>query len=83
MTTKEEIDFAVKWIDDHEDDIGFLPANMLAFAKDFIEAQKQVKNCSISDVEGQSEHLCSNLDKNYNCKNMCLTHCIDGNKFWK
>jgi len=32
---------------------------------------------------GQSEQLCGNLDKNYNCKNMCLTHCIDGNKFWK
>lgn len=35
-----------------------------------------------NDVE-QSEQLCRNLDKNLNCKNMCLTHCIDGNKFWK
>lgn len=34
-------------------------------------------------VAEQSERLCSNLDKNYNCKNMCLTRCIDGNKFWK
>ena len=27
--------------------------------------------------------LCDNLDANNNCKNMCLTRCIDGNKFWK
>ena len=34
-------------------------------------------------VSGRSEQLCGNLDENYNCKNMCLTHCIDGNKFYK
>ena len=27
--------------------------------------------------------LCGNLDENYNCKNMCLTHCINGDKFYK
>ena len=34
-------------------------------------------------VSGRSEQLCGNLDENYNCKNMCLTRCIDGNKFYK
>ena len=32
---------------------------------------------------GVNVQLCGNLDKNYNCKNMCLTHCVDGNKFYK
>ena len=34
-------------------------------------------------VSGRSEQLCGNLDENYNCKNMCLTHCINGDKFYK
>jgi hypothetical protein len=34
-------------------------------------------------VVGRSAQLCGNLDQNLNCKNMCLTHCVDGNKFWK
>ncbi len=34
-------------------------------------------------VSGRSGQLCSNLNENYNCKNMCLTHCVDGNKFYK
>ena len=34
-------------------------------------------------VSGQSEQLCGNLDENYNCKNMCLTRCVDGNEFYK
>jgi hypothetical protein len=41
------------------------------------------KQLTISGGVGRSEQLCGNLDKNLNCKNMCLTHCIDGNKFWK
>ena len=32
---------------------------------------------------GVNVQLCDNLDKNYNCKNMCLTHCVDDNKFYK
>ena len=44
------------------------------------DANKQLALCN---VIGRSEQLCENLDKNLNCKNMCLTHCIDGNKFWK
>jgi len=48
----------------------------------FEEVEKLV-NLTIPNVVGRSEQLCGNLDKNYNCKNMCLTHCIDGNKFWK
>ena len=27
--------------------------------------------------------LCDNLDENYKCKNMCLTRCVNGNKFYK
>lgn len=27
--------------------------------------------------------LCPNLDKNFKCSKMCLTKCVDGNKFWK
>lgn len=34
-------------------------------------------------VSGRSEQLCGNLDENYNCKNMCLTRCVYGNKFYK
>ena len=25
--------------------------------------------------------LCDNLDANKNCKNMCLTRCVDGHEF--
>jgi hypothetical protein len=46
----------------------------------FLETQNQALR--IHDV-GRSEQLCGNLDQNLNCKNMCLTHCVDGNKFWK
>lgn len=34
-------------------------------------------------VSGRSEQLCGNLDENYNCKNMCLTRCVNGKKFYK
>lgn len=37
----------------------------------------------VSPAVKQSEQLCGNLDKNLECRKMCLTHCIDGNKFWK
>ena len=37
----------------------------------------------LHDVVGRSEQLCGNLDENHNCKNMCLTRCVDGNKFYK
>ena len=49
------------------------------------ENQNETQNpkLGISDVSGQSEQLCGNLDENYNCKNMCLTRCVDGNKFYK
>ena len=51
----------------------------------FYEGAKWMRNQVLRthDVLGRSEQLCGNLDKNFNCKNMCLTHCIDGNKFWK
>ena len=50
----------------------------IAFAKHYQALQLQQ-----TGVSGRSEQLCGNLDENYNCKNMCLTHCIDGNKFYK
>lgn len=34
-------------------------------------------------VSGRSEQLCGNLDENYNCKNTCLTRCVNGKKFYK
>ena len=54
---------------------------MDSYAKEYHQAK--LKLLGIADVVGQSEQLCGNLDKDFNCKNMCLTHCIDGNKFWK
>lgn len=39
--------------------------------------------CDLFAVSVRSEQLCENLDENYNCKNMCLTRCVDGNKFYK
>jgi hypothetical protein len=47
----------------------------------FIDKREQALR--IHDVVGRSEQLCGNLDQNLNCKNMCLTHCVDGNTFWK
>lgn len=43
---------------------------------------------SYLEIENQALHLqqtelCDNLDENYNCKNMCLTRCVNGNKFYK
>ena len=37
----------------------------------------------LTDVVVPKGTLCANLDSNNNCKNMCLTRCVDGNKFWK
>lgn len=46
-------------------------------------AEKLFEKLRQCDVSGRSEQLCGNLDENYNCKNMCLTRCVDGNKFYK
>ena len=48
-----------------------------------IAEEYQALQLQQTGVSGRSEQLCGNLDENYNCKNMCLTHCIDGNKFYK
>lgn len=48
-----------------------------------IQIKDQALQLLQTGVSGRSEQLCGNLDENYNCKNMCLTHCIDGNKFYK
>ncbi len=55
---------------------------------DTIKALKIAENTQAlqlqqTGVSGRSEQLCGNLDENYNCKNMCLTRCVDGNKFYK
>ena len=52
--------------------------DLMEFAEHYHTLQLQQ-----TGVSGRSEQLCGNLDENYNCKNMCLTHCIDGNKFYK
>jgi hypothetical protein len=46
------------------------------------EVETEVKKFRIGAV-GRSEQLCGNLNKNLNCKKMCLTHCIDGYKLCK
>lgn len=64
MTNKEEMEFALQWIDDHVDDMGFLPAHLLAFAKDFIQAQNKSQKSTIPCVsewvaveDGLPDHL--------------------------
>ena len=66
----------------------FSGLELLEYLNDFYELYndyKQAKSLQLQQtgVSGRSEQLCGNLDENYNCKNMCLTHCIDGNKFYK
>jgi hypothetical protein len=53
-----------------------------AIAKKYAEYY-QALQLQQTGVSGRSEQLCGNLDENYNCKNMCLTRCVDGNKFYK
>ena len=53
------------------------------FEEAFNKGCAQALQLQQTGVSGRSEQLCGNLDENYNCKNMCLTHCIDGNKFYK
>lgn len=36
-----------------------------------------------NETPDQPEPLCPHLDKNLKCKNMCLTRCVEGNRFWK
>ena len=48
-----------------------------------IQIKDQALQLQQTGVSGRSEQLCGNLDENYNCKNMCLTRCVDGNKFYK
>lgn len=37
----------------------------------------------LDETPDQPEPLCPHLDKNLKCKNMCLTRCVEGNRFWK
>ena len=52
---------------------------------DTIKALKIAENNQTLQLQqtGVNVQLCGNLDENYNCKNMCLTHCINGDKFYK
>ena len=66
----------------------FTGLELLEYLNDFYELYNDSKQSHAlqlqqTGVSGRSEQLCGNLDENYNCKNMCLTHCIDGNKFYK
>lgn len=49
-------------------------------AKDLqtIAEKHQYKQLNMHDV---SSAVCENMDENRNCKLMCLTRCIDGNRF--
>ena len=71
-----------KFVKRIDDDFGYdnekLARDLLKIAEEHQALQLQQ-----TGVSGRSEQLCGNLDENYNCKNMCLTHCIDGNKFYK
>ena len=48
-----------------------------------IQIKHQALQLKQTGVSGRSEQLCGNLDENYNCKNMCLTRCVNGKKFYK
>ena len=37
----------------------------------------------LSSVVVSETELCEHLDKNNKCRMMCLTRCVEGNKFWK
>jgi len=53
------------------------------FEEEFDKGYNQSLQLQQTGVSGRSEQLCDNLDENYNCKNMCLTRCVDGNEFYK
>mgnify|MGYP003610718997 FL=1 len=76
------MDLFKKFVKRIDDDFGYdnekLARDLLKIAEEHQSLQLQQ-----TGVSGRSEQLCGNLDENYNCKNMCLTHCIDGNKFYK
>lgn len=55
----------------------------LITAEEAMRWAHEFKQLHLHYVVGRSEQLCGNLDNNLKCRNMCLTHCIDGNKFWK
>ena len=41
------------------------------------------KQLLIHSVVVSEAELCEHLDKNNKCRMMCLTRCVEGNKFWK
>jgi hypothetical protein len=42
-----------------------------------------IQICLLLNDLSKSEKLCENLDNNFNCRYMCLSHCVEGKKFWK
>ncbi len=52
-----------------------------AYNKGYKDAES--KQCDIPDVVVSEAKLCEHLDKNNKCRMMCLTRCVEGNKFWK
>jgi hypothetical protein len=64
---------------EYQETEGLLTDRGVAYLKEL----KQALQLQQTGVSGLSEQLCGNLDENYYCKNMCLTRCVDGNKFYK
>ena len=76
------MDLFKKFVKRIDDDFGYDNEKL---ARDLLKITNTHQSLQLQQtgVSGRSEQLCGNLDENYNCKNMCLTHCIDGNKFYK
>ena len=75
-------DFKKQFINVAYSEFGIKAIESINFEQAFAILDK-MEQLRLSAIVERSEQLCSNLDKDFNCKNMCLTHCIDGNKFWK
>jgi len=46
-------------------------------------AKEQDKALILPVVSFNEVELCEYLDKNNKCRMMCLTRCVEGNKFWE
>ena len=76
------MDLFKKFVKRIDDDFGY-DNEKLARDLQKIAEEHQALQLQQTGVSGQSKQLCGNLDENYSCKNMCLTRCVNGNKFYK
>ena len=83
MIIKEKVD--TSYVETFCNKNGWGKINLEDLLNSFIEHYKETQALQLQQagVSGRSEQLCGNLDENYNCKNMCLTRCVDGKKFYK